>query len=236
MRVAVLNYCGTVGKTTIAAHLLAPRIAEAKIYAIETINETAGDLGLDVDKMKGERYGTLFRELMQADAAIVDVGASNIEDFIAQMVKFVDSHSEFDYFIVPVISGTKEQKETLKTIDALAAVGVPAEKIRVVFNRVDTSVTEEFPSLLGYAAKTKSFTANPKAAIYESEVFSLLGGKKLTINAVLADQTDYRAQLRALGKDGDKKKAAHYADMHAIKSLAKGVNQQLDAVYDELFK
>lgn len=44
MKVAVINYCGTVGKTTIAAHLLAPRMEQARIYAIETINETAGDL------------------------------------------------------------------------------------------------------------------------------------------------------------------------------------------------
>ena len=47
MKVAVINYCGTVGKTTIAAHLLAPRMEQARIYAVETINESAGDLGLE---------------------------------------------------------------------------------------------------------------------------------------------------------------------------------------------
>ena len=34
MRVAVINYCGTVGKTTVASHLLAPRITGAGIYAV----------------------------------------------------------------------------------------------------------------------------------------------------------------------------------------------------------
>lgn len=36
-KVAVLNYTGTVGKTTVAAHLLAPRMDNAPIYAIEAL-------------------------------------------------------------------------------------------------------------------------------------------------------------------------------------------------------
>jgi hypothetical protein len=236
MKVAVLNYCGTVGKTTIAAHLLAPRIPSARIYAVETINETAGDLGLDIEKMKGEKFGKLFKDLMVAESAIIDVGASNVEDFIDQMVKFEESHVEFDYFVVPVTSGGKEQKETLKTIQALAGVGIPAERIRIVFNRVDTEVMEEFAPILGYAKQSKAFIANQEAAIYENEVFNLLSAKKTTIAAVLNDETDYRAALKTLDREADKKKIAHYTDMHAIKSLAKGVNRQLDTVFAALFK
>ena len=235
MKVAVVSYCGTVGKTTIAAHLLAPRMAEARIYAIETINETAADLGLDIEKMKGDKFGKLFKDLMLTDNAIIDVGASNVEDFINQMVKFEDSHIEIDYFIVPVTSGGKEQKETLKTIKALTDVGVPSEKIRVLFNRVDTDVVEEFAPIIGYQKSSKSFVANHEAAIYENEVFNLLSAKKLTIDAVLKDPTDYRALLKTMDREADRKKAAHYTDLHAIKSLAKGVNRQLDGVYSALF-
>jgi len=236
MKVAVLNYCGTVGKTTIAAHLLAPRITGARIYAVETINETAADLGLDIEKMKGEKFGKLFKDLMVADNAIIDVGASNVEDFIDQMVKFEESHVEFDYFVVPVTSGGKEQKETLKTIQALAGVGIPADKIRIVFNRVDTEVMDEFAPVIGYAKQSKAFVANQEAAIYENEVFNLLSAKKTTIAAVLNDETDYRAALKSLDREADKKKITHYTDMHAIKSLAKGVNRQLDTVFGALFK
>lgn len=235
MKVAVINYCGTVGKTTIAAHLLAPRMEQARIYAIETINETAGDLGLDIEKMKGDKFGKLYKELLMADNAIVDVGASNVEDFIDRMIKFEESHAEFDYFIVPVTSGGKEQKETLKSIQALAGVGVEPNKIRVVFNRVDTDVADEFAPILGYAKTAKACVANPAAAIYENEVFNLLSAKKTTITAVVQDETDYKALLRGLDKDADKKKAAHYADMHAIKGLARGVNRQLDAVFAAVF-
>lgn len=235
MKVAVVNYCGTVGKTTIAAHLLAPRMDGARIYAIETINETAGDLGLDIEKIKGEKFVKLFKELLIVDKAIIDVGASNAEDFIDRMIKFEESHIEFDYFVVPVTSGGKEQKESLKTIQALASVGVPPEKVRILFNRVDTDVAEEFAPIFGYAKTSKAFVVNSAAAIYENEVFNLLSAKKLTIEAVLSDETDYRALLKTLDREADKKKVAHYSDMHAIKALAKGVDRQLNSVFSALF-
>ena len=140
MKVAVLNYTGTVGKTTIAAHLLSPRMNNAPIFAIETINETAEGLGVDVEKIRGEKFRDLFKKLMMLDDAIIDVGASNVEAFLDGMVKFEDSHLEFDCFIVPVTAGSKEQKETISIIATLADFGIPADKIRVVFNRVEADV------------------------------------------------------------------------------------------------
>jgi hypothetical protein len=63
MKVAVLNYTGTVGKTTISAHLLSPRMADAPIFAVETINETAEGLGsVDVEKMAGEKFKALLKK------------------------------------------------------------------------------------------------------------------------------------------------------------------------------
>lgn len=46
MKVAVINYSGSVGKTLISSYLLAPRLTGAKFYAVETINQSASDLGL----------------------------------------------------------------------------------------------------------------------------------------------------------------------------------------------
>ena len=73
MKVVLINYSGTVGKTTVAAHLLAPRMGNARIFAIETINETAEGLGMDVEKIKGERFKDLFRQIMLLDDAIMDL-------------------------------------------------------------------------------------------------------------------------------------------------------------------
>lgn len=232
MKVAVLNYTGTVGKTTIAAHLLSPRMNNAPIYAVETINETAAGNGLDVEQLKGKEFRGLFKKLMLIDDAIIDVGASNVEAFLDGMVKFEDSHMEFDYFVIPVTSGSKEQKETISMISTLADFGIPADKIRVVFNRVEADVSEEFTPLLNFIKKSKSAIANPEAAIFENELFDMLAVKKLGIGSVLSDETDYKAKARI---ETDAKQKSHYSDMHVIKSLGKSVNRNLDAVYAVLF-
>ncbi|TFW28468.1 StbB family protein [Duganella callida] len=235
MKVAVLNYTGTVGKTTIAAHLLSPRMNNAPIFAIETINETAGGNGLDVEKIRGDKFRDLFKKLMVIDDAIIDVGASNVEAFLDGMVKFEDSHMEFDSFVIPVTSGSKEQKETISMVSTLSDFGIPAEKIHLIFNRVESDVAEEFGPVLNFVKKSKSCIANPEAAIFENELFDMLSVKKLAIGDVLADETDYKAKARELGKDGDAKQKSHYSDMHIIKALSKSVNRNLDTVFAALF-
>jgi len=55
MKVAVINFSGNVGKTTIARHLLAPRIAGAEVVSIESINAEDGEAG----SLRGSQYGKL---------------------------------------------------------------------------------------------------------------------------------------------------------------------------------
>lgn len=236
MKVAVLNYTGTVGKTTIAAHMLSPRMNDAEIFAIETINETAEGLGVDVEKIRGEKFRELIKKLMLLDDAIIDVGASNISAFLDGMVKFEDSHLEIDYYIVPVTSGTKEQSETIAVITALAELGIPSEKIRVVFNRVEESVAEEFPKILVFAKKHKLCLANTEAAIYESDVFDLMSIRKISMANALTDDTDYKALARAEKANGNDLKAIdRYTDLRTIQLGVKPLNRNLDAVFNVLF-
>ncbi|HGX6067296.1 TPA: StbB family protein [Salmonella enterica subsp. enterica serovar Infantis] len=234
MKVAVLNYTGTVGKTTIAAHLLSPRMGDAPIFAVETINETAAGLGVDVEQIRGQKFRELFTKLLKLDDAIIDVGASNVEAFLDGVVKMDGSHLEIDYFIVPVTPGTKEQKETISLIGTLADMGIDADKIRVVFNRVEGDAADEFPYVVAYAKKEKTCIINTDAAIFENELFDALGVKRLTLSALLADETDYKALLRK--PDASEKERNNWAELHGLKLLARGVNRNLDAVYDVLFK
>ncbi|MCX7096315.1 MAG: plasmid stability protein StbB [Methylococcales bacterium] len=234
MRITVMNYTGTVGKTTVATHLLSPRMCGAPIIAVESINETAAGMGASVVQMKGDKFKELFQRMVTTDDLIVDVGASNIEDFLEGMSKVDDSHAEFDFFIVPVTNGTKEQRETISMINTLAALGVPAEKIRLLFNRVKSSVEEEYQILLNYVGKSNNATANTEAAIYENELFDLLAVKKLSIEKLLNDPKDYKVLLREK-KDADPKQRAVWAEMFTLKLLAKGVNRNLDSAYAALF-
>lgn len=62
MKVAVINYSGSVRKTLISSYLLAPRLTGAKFYAVETINQSASDLGIEnVTSFKGEDSQTAPR-------------------------------------------------------------------------------------------------------------------------------------------------------------------------------
>src|SRR3546814_5639366 len=90
------------------------------------------------------------------------------------MMRYEDAHEEMSYFVLPVINTGKAQRETIKTVAALSELGVDPERVRILFNRVDSSVQDEFPSILAYAAKTGEVQASTDAAIYENEVFELL--------------------------------------------------------------
>ena len=233
MKVAVVNRPGTVGKTTLAAHLLAPRMPGATIIAVEDVNQTVASLGLEADRIEGDAFREIFRKLMLLDDAIVDVGTSNIRLFLQGMVKFEDSHLEFDYFVVPLTSGTKEQSETITMISTLADFGIPAHKIRLIFNRVNKDVEAEFCYVFQYVSNEKNATANPLSAIYENELFSALGAKKLTIEALLADETDYKGLLK--NKEASERERNYWGDMFGLRALAKSVQRNLDSVFIETF-
>src|ERR1035441_2295314 len=55
MKVAVINFYGNVGKTTIARHLLAPRIDGAELIAVESINADEGQ----GHALRGKQFGEL---------------------------------------------------------------------------------------------------------------------------------------------------------------------------------
>ena len=82
MKVAVINFSGDVGKTTVARHLLLPRITGAEIIAVES--------------------------------AVVDIGASNVEELLALMQRYRGSHEDFDCFVVPTVAALKQQQDTIR--------------------------------------------------------------------------------------------------------------------------
>lgn len=235
MKVAVLNFSGNVGKTTVAGQMLKPRMGDAPIFSIESINSGADADGLNVEKMKGKKFGELVDELMPLDSAIIDVGASNVEDFLRLMQQYHGSHEEFDFFVVPVVKEKKVQADTVNTIRALQKIGIERKRIRMVFNKleVDETAPDEFAALFGLAESEKSFVVNPEAVIYANEVFERLKAVGKSLGDITADKTDYRAQLRQ-AKDDDEKEMC--VRMVALKRLAVTANKNLDDVFKVLFK
>jgi hypothetical protein len=79
MKIAVINFSGNVGKTTIARHLLVPRILGAELIAIERINADEGHEGRS---LRGRQFGELQEYMQTVDSLVVDIGASNVEDLM----------------------------------------------------------------------------------------------------------------------------------------------------------
>jgi hypothetical protein len=235
MKVAVLNFSGNVGKTTLAANLLKPRMRNAPVYAIESLNSDEASNGVSVEKMRGRRYGELQDRLMTLDSAIVDVGASNVEEFLKLMQQYHGSHEEFDYFIVPVVKEKKQMADSVNTIRVLSSIGVPRQKIRIIFNMVemDDVIEDEFAPLFGLVELEKSFTLNPKAVVYANEVFDRLKEIGKSLVEVDTDATDYRARLRGLDDDEEKEWCIK---MVAIKRLAVTATKNLDAAFKLAFE
>ena len=126
MKVAVINFSGNVGKTTIARHLLAPRIAGAEVIAIESINADDGQ----ASALRGSQFGELQEYLQTVDNVVVDIGASNVEELLSLMRKYRGSHEDFDYFVIPTVPALKQQQDTIATLAELARIGIPASKLR----------------------------------------------------------------------------------------------------------
>jgi hypothetical protein len=234
MKIAVLNFSGNVGKTTIAGQLLKPRMPDAPIFSIESFNTGPDADGLDVEKILGKKYAQLIAEIMPLDAAIIDVGASNVEDFLRLMEKYSGSHEDFDCFIVPVVKEKKVQADTVNTIRALQLIGIPQHKIRLVFNKLepDDCVEDEFAALFGLAAAENSFIINAGASIHENEVYELLKSVGKPLAEINADAIDYRAKLRTSDNEDEKE---HCIKMVALKRLAITANKNLDQVYQAIF-
>ncbi|MDF4211164.1 StbB family protein [Pseudomonas protegens] len=230
-KVAVVSLSGNVGKSTVAQHVFLPRIPDAKLITVETINADEGSDGM----VRGDQWGQLQEELMMMDAAVVDVGASNIESFVKLMQQYRGSHEEFDMFVVPTVKDSKQIKDTIATIQALKAMGVPAKKITVVFNKLapNETVEEEFFPLFQYHEQFKAFTLRPSAAIEYSELYHKLRAHKTSIPELLSDATDYKAKMREATTQEDKH---HWVSMVSMRRLAMSAVENLDLVFNAVTK
>lgn len=229
MKVILLNLSGNVGKTTLARHLIYPRIPEAKLYRVETHN--ANDLhGVAVPAQA-------FRDLMEAvlitDQVIVDVGASNTAEFLRRMVQYRGSEADFDYFIVPTVPDSKQIADTVGTLAQLKAMQVDVARIRVLVNRVvhpETLETDLFP--VRRATQEFGVPFGLQAYVSENELFAQLQTASTTVNEIANDPSDFRA-LISTAQDAESKLG--YARQLANKRLAAGVEAELQDVYVSLF-
>ncbi len=229
MTIAVINFSGNVGKTTVARHLLAPRIAGAELIAIESIN---ADEGQD-SSLRGSEFGDLQEYLQTVSHAVVDIGASNVEDLLGLMQKYRGSHEDFDCFVVPVVPALKQQQDTLATLVELARIGVPPNRLRLVFNQVPdgTEIADTFDSLFDFMAQNPIASIRPGCRLGVNEIYQRLRGSQIDLGNIARDTTDFKSLIRD-AQDTATKLA--WAQQLATHRLAAGVLPELDACFAAL--
>jgi hypothetical protein len=228
MKLGVINFSGNVGKTTVARHLLAPRITECQVVAVESIN---ADDGQPVT-IRGRQFAQLQEFLQSVDNVVVDIGASNVEEMLKLMRRYRDSQQDFDGFVVPTVPDRKQQQDTAATLAELARIGVPPERLRVVFNQVDDDpIDSTFATLLAYCASTGIAKPNAAAVISFNEVYSLVRGTGESLADLAADGTDYKALIAKAGTPSDRLALARRL---ATQRLARGVVPELDTCFAAL--
>ena len=231
MNIIVINFSGNVGKSIVSQYLLAPRLNDATIISIESINTT----GHQEDNIKGKYFDEIMAAAVDSDNAILDVGASNVEEFINQMKDNVGSEEDFDYFIIPTINRAKQISDTISTINTLTTLGVEKNKIRVLFNMVgrDDNINKTFIELIDVCSDVA--TINTQAVIYENNLFNRLmdEDKKVKIIDIVNDDTDFSALIEA---SNDSVERQQLTFKKGTKRLAVGVQRILDEAFIQLFK
>jgi MinD-like ATPase involved in chromosome partitioning or flagellar assembly len=231
MKIAVINFSGNVGKSTVARHLLAPRLNDAEILAVESINSD----GTDTAALRGSQFDEVQDRLLALRHAVVDIGASNVEDFVTLMERYEGSHEDFDLFIVPTVPTVKQQIDTIATLRALAAdIRIPASKIRVVFNMVDPrqDLAKCFSRVFDAHAREKGFVLNDGAVIQQNPIFERIKGINKSILEIKNDPTDYvKLNAEAIETDQPEDVKTEIRQMIALKRLATRVASDLDEVF-----
>ena len=229
MKLAVINFSGNVGKSTVAHHLLAPRIPGCQVVAVESINADAGE----AMTIRGRQFAQLQEYLQTVPDLIVDVGASNIEALLGQMHRYSGSQADFDGFVVPTVPARKQQQDTAATLLELARIGVPAGRVRLVFNQVDDDepIEQAFATLLAYCAHSGALQPRTAACLRFNEVYARIQGTGKSLIDLAADTTDYKTEIVKANSPAAK---VALVQSLATQRLARGVIAELDNCFSAL--
>lgn len=243
MKICVLNLSGNVGKSTLAVHLLAAYSPGARILSVESINASAANdmQGLDVEELGASRFKEIFRELMQSEEIIVDVGASNVAAFMTEMKRFKSAVGEFDLVLVPTVPAAKQQLDTIATIDWLHELGLDARKVRVVLNQYasDTQDPVEivYAQVLGYAAADGKGKAiyEPHAVVDRNEAYELAKASGQVVRELAGSTTDWKAARGEAKRAGDMVALERAMSGQMTHDLAVTAHENLARVHAMLF-
>ena len=234
MKILVANLSGNMGKTTIVKHLLSPRMPDARVVCFESINAGSNEIESATQLSADDEFGALVDIMAIEDELVVDLGSSESKQMIRKLKEYESSILDFDCVIVPVVPDPKAQEDTISTVMTLNALGLPKEKIRILFNRVPAhqagKISVLFSQLIDAVQDMAIVDIN--MTLFEYEIYNSLKGTSSTVADIISDQTDWKA----IARDSE------IADVQRIEALQNNRNQKaaptamrnLDAVFDLL--
>lgn len=201
MKIAVLNYSGNVGKTTIARDLLHYNLQDYDLVTIESINSD----GKEHMIIRGDDRDKIYTEILVNDDLILDIGSSNLESYLKSSEKEEDFIDAIDMFVIPVTPQKKQQADTIKTVRDVYSLG--ASNIHVIFNQVaeDSEVSVIFSDLISALNKLE-IKVNEDNFIFQHNLYSR--GHQLS---ELIDNEDYLSLMKEAKSIGENQLSREYA-------------------------
>ena len=230
MKIFMLNSTGNVGKSLLSRELFYPRMDDSKIVEIETVNSGSINFNsLNIDKFKADDdFMDVYMQILEHENIILDVGASNLASFWDKLSGFAGVEDLFDFFVIPTGTRGKLQEDTYKTILFLRSEGIDEDKIKVIFNGVETSVESDFEVLL-------SVDYNFDTSLYvekNESLFNDLGFLKQTIADIYkSDINSYKEKIISEKEPSEKLKLVK---MDLANRQAMKVKEQMDYVFERL--
>jgi hypothetical protein len=228
LKLAIVNNSGNVGKSTICQTMLKPRLDESEIIKVETINTD----GTNDKKLSAKEFDEIIKRIDDSECTIIDVGSSNIEQFIVQMNEYQGSHDLIDYFIVPVVKEAKQQIDSIQTIETLKLMGVESDRFKVVFNLAekDTPIEKQYAIFLGNDT-CKEIAGKNHSVVYHNNIFNILNKTGLSYDEVYNDTRDFRTLIRSATS---KEERQELSNLRTVKMLMNGFNSDLDIAFSNL--
>jgi hypothetical protein len=234
MIAVVINFSGNVGKSIVAGQMIGPRL-NAQVIAVESVNSGPENDGIEAEKIRGKEFSEINESIIVNDDLVIDVGASNVEEFLKQMNKYKGSQNDIDRFIIPTVKSRKQLADTINTIRYLAGMGINKDKIRLVFNQVDTDddIFHDFAPIFGFKKIDDSFILNTEATIFYNEIFDRIKNMKKSVSDISNDNTNYREKLK---NEKDPEERSRIAGMIIAKQLASQAVDNMNNVFDIIMK
>lgn len=227
MKIAVMNYSGNVGKTTLARDLLHFNLQDHDLLTIESVNSD----GKEQMIIRGNDGDKIYTELLVTDNLILDIGSSNLEDYLNNSERESEFISSIDLFIIPVTPEKKQQADTLKTIRDIIELGA-SRNIEIIFNQVndDYEVKEVFSDLISSLDKM-SIKVNVENYIFRHDLYSR--GQQLS---ELINDEDYRLLMEEAKKIGDDINARKFALKYIQQKKVNALNDCYTKIFNNITK